>query len=261
VAQADALAGRTATAARGFDAIVAHERKQGHPFSLAVSLIAAAKVFALSRDSARAREHAAEAGAISREHSFGLFSAWASTYEGRALFDLGDVDHGLEMMRKGMAAVRATGSLLHQPFQLALLAEALLRDGLLDDSAESLREAFVICERIGERLSMSELHRVRGELRLAMSDDLASRGEAEDDFRTAIDISRAQGAHLLTLRATVSLARLLARTARSAEAVALVAAARPEIVEGEDHPDVAEATAVLNGAIFALAPSAQASSP
>jgi len=259
-ARAHALAGRTATATRAADVAIAHERDLNHPFSLAVILLSAAELFNVIRDSARARQLAAEGGAIAREHGFGLLRAWASTHEGRALFDLGDVDHGLEMMRHGVAAVRATGSLLHQPFQLALLAEALLRDGLFDDSVESLKEAFALCERIGERLSMSELHRVRGELRLAMSHDLASR-EAEDDFRTAIDISRAQGAHLLTLRATVSLARLLARTARSAEAVALVAAARPEIVEGEDHPDVAEATAVLNGAIFALAPSAQASSP
>ena len=182
-AWAEALAGRTATAARGLDAAIVHTRSLDHPFFLAVTLLAAAQVFTASRDSARAREHASEAGAIAREHDFGLLRAWASTHEGRALFDLGDVDHGLEMMRKGVAAVRATGSLLHLPFQLALLAEALLRDGLLDDSAESLREAFVICERIGERLSMSELHRVRGELRLAMSDDLDSRGEAEDDFR------------------------------------------------------------------------------
>jgi DNA-binding winged helix-turn-helix (wHTH) protein/tetratricopeptide (TPR) repeat protein len=259
-AWAEALAGRPATAARGLDAAIVHTRSLDHPFFLAVTLLAAAQVFTASRDSARAREHASEAGAIAREHGFGLLSAWASTHEGRALFDLGDVDHGLEMMRKGVAAVRATGSLLHLPFQLALLAEALLRDGLLDDSAESLREAFVICERIGERLSMSELHRVRGELRLALSDDVASRGDAEDDFRTAIDISRAPGAHLLTLRATVSLARLLAQTARSVEAVALLAAARADVIEGEDLPDVAEATGLLKGAIWALAPSARASS-
>ena len=258
-ARADALAGRTATAARGFDAAIAHVRELDHPFSLAVCLEVAAEVFNMSRDSARARECASEAGGIAREHSFVLLCAWASTQEGRALFDLGAADRGLAMMAEGVTAARATGSKLHLPFQLVLLAEAQLRSRLLHQSAQSLDEAFALSERIGERLCVSELHRVRGELRLAMSRDLDSCAHAEDDFRAAIAISRAQGAHLLTLRASVSLARLLARTARNAEAGPLLAAARREVIEGEDLPDVAEATALRN-AIFALAPSAQTSS-
>jgi DNA-binding winged helix-turn-helix (wHTH) protein len=258
-AWADALAGRTATAARGLDAAIAHARDLDHPFSLAMALAAAAAVFNVTRDSARARECASQAGAIAREHSFGLLHAWASTHEGRALFDLGAADRGLAMMRKGVAAVRATGSLLHASTQLVLLADAQLGSRLLDESAQSLDEAFVVSEHVGERLCVSELHRVRGELRLAKSRDLDSCAHAEDEFRAAIDISRAQGAHLLTLRASVSLARLLARTARSGEAGALLAAARREVLEGEDLPDVAEATALAK-AVFAPAPSAQSSS-
>jgi tetratricopeptide (TPR) repeat protein len=246
-ARADALAGRTATAARGFDAAIAHARDLDHAFSLAVSLEVAAEVYNLIRDSARARECASEAGAIAREHSFALLLAWASTEEGRALFDLGATERGLTMMAEGVAAARATGSKLHLPFQLALLAETQLRRRLLHQSAQSLDEAFALSECIGERLCVSELHRVRGELRLAMSRDLDSCAHAEDDFRAAVDISRAQGAHLLTLRASVSLARLLARAARNAEAGALLAAARREVIEGEGLPDVVEATALQNG--------------
>jgi predicted ATPase len=163
------------------------------------------------------------------------------------------------MMAEGVAAARATGSKLHLPIQLVLLAEAQLRNRLLDQATQSLDEAFAVCEDVGERLCLPELHRVRGELWLAMARDPDSCAHAEDDFRAAIDISRAQGAHLLTLRASVSLARLLARTARSAEAGALLAAARREVIEGEDLPDVAEATALRN-AIFAPGRSAQASS-
>jgi DNA-binding winged helix-turn-helix (wHTH) protein/predicted ATPase len=257
-ARADALAGRTATAARGFDAAIAHVRELDHPFSLAVCLEVAAEVFNMSRDSARARECASEAGGIAREHSFVLLCAWASTQEGRALFDLGAAERGLAMMADGVAAARATGSKLHLPFQLVLLAEAQLRSRLIDQAAQSLDEACAVCEDVGERLCLPELHRVRGELWLAKTRDLDSCAHSEDDFRVAIDISRAQGAHLLTLRASVSLARLLARTGRSAEAGALLAAARREVMEGEDLPDVAEATALRN-AIFPPASSAQTS--
>jgi DNA-binding winged helix-turn-helix (wHTH) protein len=258
-ARADALAGRTATAARGFDAAIAHARELDHPFSLAMCLEVAAEAFNVSRDSARALERASEARAIAREHSLVLLRAWAATQEGGALFDLGAADRGLAMMAEGVAAARATGSRLHLPWLLVLLAEAQLQRRLLDQSTQSLDEAFAVSEHVGERLCLPEVHRVRGELRLAMSRDLDSCAHAEDDFRAAIDISRAQGAHLLTLRASVSLARLLARTARNPEAAALLAAARGEVTEGEDLPDVAEAAALLN-AIFAAAPSAQPSS-
>jgi DNA-binding winged helix-turn-helix (wHTH) protein/tetratricopeptide (TPR) repeat protein len=244
-AWADALAGRTETAARRLDTAIAHARDLEHPFTLAVTLVSAAGVLDVSRDPGAARERASEAAAIAREHSFNLMRAWASTYEGRALFDLGEWDRGLSMMRDGVAAGRATGSSLFQSFQLALLAEAQLRNGLYDESAQSLDEAFALSERIGERLSASELHRVRGELRLARSPDVESRHHAEDDFRTAIEISRTQGAKLLTLRAAVSLVRLLACTTRSAAALALLAAARREVTEGGELLDVTEATALL----------------
>jgi predicted ATPase len=210
----------------------------------------------VSRDSARAREHASEAGAIAREHDFGLLRAWASIREGRALFDQGATIRGLTMMDEGVAAWRTTGSLLHGPSLLVLFSEAQLRRGLLGQSTQSLNEAFALSDRIGERFCLSELHRVRGELRLAKSRDRDSCAHAEDDFRAAIDISRGQGAHLLTLRASVSLARLLARTGRSTEAGTLLAAARCDVTEGDDLPDVAEATA-LQTAILAPGPSVQ----
>jgi hypothetical protein len=80
----------------------------------------------------RARPAAAQGAAIARDHSFGLMLAWASTYEGRALADLGEADQGLSMMREGVVAGRVTGSSLFESFQLALFAEAQLRKGLYD---------------------------------------------------------------------------------------------------------------------------------
>jgi DNA-binding winged helix-turn-helix (wHTH) protein len=248
-AWADALAGRTATAARGLDAAIARARDVAHPFTLALTLVGAAGAFCLSRNAGAARQLASEGGALAQEHSFGLMRAWASIYEGRALFELGERNRGLSLMRDGVAAARATGSSIFQSLQLALLAEAELRHDLYDDAANSLDEAFALSERIGERLSASELHRVRGELCLARSDEPGSRRRAEDDFRAAIEIARAQGATLFALRAAVSLARLLAATTRSAEGLALVAAALDEITEGRDLPDITEATGLLGGAM------------
>ena len=152
------------------------------------------------------------------------------------------------MMREGVAAGRVTGSSLFESFQLALLAEAQLRKDLYHESAQTLDEAVAVSERSGEQFSASEVRRLKGELRLATSHDAESRRRAEDDFRAAIEISRTLGAKLLTLRASVSLTRLLACTTRSAEPLALLAAARREVTEGGDLPDVTEATALLTAA-------------
>jgi hypothetical protein len=86
-AWADALAGRTATAARGLDAAIARAREVAHPFTLAVTLEGAAGVFCMSRNAVATRQLASEAGALAQEHSFGLMRAWASIYEGRALVE------------------------------------------------------------------------------------------------------------------------------------------------------------------------------
>jgi hypothetical protein len=139
-AWADALAGRTETAARALDTAIAHARDLGHPFTLAITLAGAAGVLNVSRDAVAARERASEGAAIARDHSFSLMLAWASTYEGRALADLGEADRGLSMMREGVAAGRVTGSSLFESFQLALFAEAQLRKDLYDESAQTLNE-------------------------------------------------------------------------------------------------------------------------
>jgi hypothetical protein len=93
---------------------------------------------------------------------------------------------------------------------------------------------------------VAELRRIKGELRLARSCDSAARRAAEEDLRAAVEISRAQGATLLALRGSVGLANLLAGTAQSDEALAVLARLRNEICEARDLPDVAEATARLD---------------
>jgi DNA-binding winged helix-turn-helix (wHTH) protein len=246
-AWADALTGRAETAARGLDATIAHARDLAHPYTLAVTLAVAAAVLHVSRDAAGAGERASEAEAIAQEHGFGILYTWASVYKGRAVADLGDIERGFSLLRDGLAGSREANLTLFQPLQLALAAEAFLRNRRFEEAGTLIHEAFDISERRGERLCTAELHRLRAELRLSDSRDLEARRVAEEDLRTAIDISRAQGARLLTLRAAVSLARTLAGTRRSAEALLLLGDARDEVPEGRDLPDLVEAKALMDG--------------
>ena len=162
--------------------------------------------------------------------------------------ELGEARQGLPMLADAVAAARATGSALFQPHLLGLLARAQTASGLVTEALQTVDAAFTVSDQTGERFYVAELHRLKGELRLASLTPSASRRLAEHDFRTAIRLAQEQGAHQLALRAAVSLARLLKRTAQTAEAVQLVRAARAPLTEGRHLPDMAEADAIVAGA-------------
>jgi predicted ATPase len=85
---------------------------------------------------------------------------------------------------------------------------------------------------------------LKGELLLAQ--DASNAAQAEESFRTAIDISRKQKAKSWELRATTSLARLLAKTDRRDEARAMLAEIYGWFTEGFDTADLKDAKALLD---------------
>jgi predicted ATPase len=70
--------------------------------------------------------------------------------------------------------------------------------------------------------------------------------EAEQCFRTAIEIARRQTARSPELRATTSLARLLAKQGRRDEAHAMLAEIYGWFTEGFDTADLKDAKALLD---------------
>jgi len=70
--------------------------------------------------------------------------------------------------------------------------------------------------------------------------------EAERCLRAALHVAHAQGARWWELRATVSLARLLARTDRRDEARTMLAEIYGWFTEGFDTADLREAKALMD---------------
>ena len=89
----------------------------------------------------------------------------------------------------------------------------------------------------------AEFYRLKGELTLLK--DPQSEREAESYLRQAIDIARRQAARLFELRATTSLARLLAKQGRRDEARAVMAEIYRWFTEGFDTADLKEAASLL----------------
>jgi len=137
--------------------------------------------------------------------------------------------------------------------QRALYAALRLQDATRAYSAKLVAdggtplEAWVGSTKSEERNFAAELCRLRGELLLmrARTERLDSNAEAQALFLEAIEIARHQHAKSLELRATISLARLLASQGRRDEARALLAEIYNWFTEGFDTADLKEAKALL----------------
>jgi predicted ATPase len=89
-----------------------------------------------------------------------------------------------------------------------------------------------------------EMHRLKGELLLKQSHSNST--EAQSCFRRAIEVARKQCAKSFELRATMSLARLLASQGLRDEARTMLADIYNWFTEGFDTADLIDAKALLD---------------
>src|SRR5216684_7802516 len=113
-----------------------------------------------------------------------------------------------------------------------------------DEALNTLSEASKEMEINGGGYYEAEVYRLRGEVLLKI--DLANDGEALRCFEQAIEVARGQGGKSLELRATTSLARLLASQGRRGEARAMLAEIYNWFTEGFDTADLKDAKALLD---------------
>jgi predicted ATPase len=217
-----------------------------NPFDLARALYFGAFTHLCRREARLTGELAEALTAVSSEQGFALLRHGGLILHGWSLAEQGCAGDGISCMRQGLAGWQATGALSHRPYHLALLAEALARDGQPRDGLTALAEALALCTASGERFLEAELHRLRGELLLAGAEEGPSAwGAAEACFRQALDVAAAQQAKSLELRAVTSLGRLYRQQGRQAEARHLLTETHGWFTEGFDLPDLEEAKALL----------------
>jgi class 3 adenylate cyclase/tetratricopeptide (TPR) repeat protein len=149
----------------------------------------------------------------------------------------------IERMQRALADHRATGSLIGMSSLLSLIAQSQGRFARYSEAFIAVDEALTLIEQTGERLFEAEVHRIKGELLLAQNSPAVA--QAEESFRTAIDIAGRQDAKSWELRAATSLARLLRDTNRRAEARTMLTEIYNWFTEGFDTADLIDAKALL----------------
>ncbi len=204
------------------------------PFSLALALFLACEIHKHCHDPAMVRSLGDDLVALSREHSFTLFSAIGLMHSGWAQAMMGDLPGGLAVIEQGAELFQSVGQRIGL-LRRARLAEALIASGNVEAGLDVVRDALRQVEETEERAFVSELLRLKAEGLLRQGETR----QARDLLREAVDHATQQGAWLFALRAATALARL------DVEGVELLRAVRRRFPATLDSNDLAIARGLL----------------
>jgi predicted ATPase len=230
-------------AVASMDEALAIAARTPHPLTLTMVVNFAGDLGHFRRDRDAQREYAARTVALALEHNFPLWLGGATSSTGWALVERGMLEDGINQIRRSLAMTRATGAMINQPFMLSKLAAAYLRAGAIADGLQALEDATALVRTNLDRYWAAELHRLRGELLLALPDP---QPEAADvAYQEALAMSRAQRAKSLELRAAQSIATLRRTQGRSAEGAGLLRGVYEWFTEGFATADLLDARRLL----------------
>lgn len=192
-----------------------------------------------------ALERLRELETLTGDHEITYYSAMGRVFGGWCLAALGEEEEGIARIKSGIAAYKATGTVLYLPSFFKLLADACRMAQRWHEALEALSEADAIAAAGRAHQDDAEIQRVRGEL-LAVSGDAAA---AKASLLEALAAAERQGARLLELRAAISLARLSQERGQSDMARERLSRICGWYTEGQDTPVLVEARTLLRAAM------------
>jgi predicted ATPase len=148
-------------------------------------------------------------------------------------------------LSEGLALMEEAFPFVETPFYKffgAALAEVRFDAGRVTDALALVDRAVNTGEGPASGLYVSEIHRLRAVFLRSLGSPAE---EVESALRTALQIAGDQGAFLLKLRASTSLARLLSDQGKVQQARELLAPVYGWFTEGFDTRDLKEAKALL----------------
>ncbi|MDX1412115.1 MAG: hypothetical protein R3351_08145, partial [Nitrospirales bacterium] len=159
-----------------------------------------------SRDPTGMKQAVEELMKLSEDEGFLLYVPVGMMYLGWALAEGGNTEEGLRQMERGKDLYCSRGNRIKFVEVSVMYAEILRRAGRMEDALRALGEGMNHAKTQQEHLLEPELYRLKGEILRQNQGDTAT--EAEVPLQKAVDLSRAQKARWLELRATTSLCRL-----------------------------------------------------
>ena len=215
-----------------------------HPFTFGIALWAAGILHQLRREPGSIRKVGERMMTHGSETGLGMIVPFGKAFRGDAMAQHGEFAEGIAQMREGISELRSTGTLFSLSILFAGLADACARCGNIDEGLAAVEEGVAMMSTGGENFYLSEIHRIKGNLLLAMS--VRDEDAAQTAFGEALSVARAQHAKILELRAAMSMARLWRDQGKREEARELLAPLYGWFTEGFDTLDLKDAKVLLN---------------
>jgi tetratricopeptide (TPR) repeat protein len=211
-----------------------------HPYTRTQAMLLSADLYHFLSDWPRCQTQAERGLELSSKWRFPFSHAGCTMHLGMALAQQGDLERGIDILRQGLDAWKATGNRMAVAYWDARLAETYLLAGKREEGLAAVEESFRHREEV---CWQPEQYRIGAELLLLHP---GHHVEAEASLRKSLRLARSQGARSLELRAAMSLARLLRQQSRAAEGWELLAECYAWFTEGLNTPDLREARELLD---------------
>ena len=226
-----------------YEKAMEHARQFEHPFTLAFAMVGGCELYWFLREPENVARYLQELAAISNEKGFVYWQAHAVFYQGEKMVSGGKIQEGIAEMRRGLDIMLAVGTLTCFSRLLARMANSCLRAGEIEAGLAAIEEAEKVKCKFDERYMEAEIFRLKGELLLKKGGDAEV---VKNLYEQALEVSRAQKAKSLELRAAMSMGRLLQEQGKAAEAYRLLDGVYCWFKEGFGTADLKDAKALLD---------------
>ena len=220
------FAGRADSAVAYSHKAILLSRELSYKLGMAYALGMSAALYQCLDQPSITRALAEETLEIARRHDFPYWSAWQSALLGWSHSRTGDFATAIDLLEQGIAGYRATGAELFGSHMVGMLAQVCLQAGRFGRSLELCDEALASSNRTDAHFYDAEIHRIEGDCILQRDGNVVG---AIACFEEARALAREQGAHMLELRSSISMAEALASAGRAGEARTLAAEAHDRL--------------------------------
>jgi tetratricopeptide (TPR) repeat protein len=214
-----------------------------HPFSLSIAYWYAGFYAIMCGAPDTARSHAEALEEVAAQARMPMPSALAKVIAGWAMTRLGEIGRGTELMESAFRGLLKNKQRAYLTFFGTLIAAAKLEMGRAEEALNLLDEVQQLSVEFHQQMFIPDLHRLRADA-LRRLEPKSPR--IAEEYQSALQLARQQGAPALELRAATGLASWLADGKRHKDGYRLLQPVYDRFTEGLSTPDLKAAKMLIN---------------
>lgn len=202
--------------------VVEYGRQAEHELSFSIALAWACLLFEWAGCEDECERHAIILDELCERHGIVMWRPVATFCQGAvAARRPATLATGIDIMERAITDFRTIGHVVRLPYFIAVLAEAIARQGRMEEASERIGEALDLAYKQNERWCLPEVIRIQAAVALTKGQTEAAEALLQDSIAASDEI----GAQTWRLRTCNDLAKLWSEQGRSSEALGLLSPA------------------------------------